>query len=209
MNYSLSGNHMKVYYFASQTNKEAIKGLQQRIKRVLEQSGVVVISNLNYSGETISSVIEQAEEMGQSVLSQMDALVIEGSGEDPEIGYLLAYAISTKIPTLYLSEKNSRIKNPLKFISRDKIPNNITTKVYGLNNVESILRDNLSFLEDNEYSEAPTIKFTLRVTPLIEQYLHWKTHNTNLTKADYLRQLLIEEVIKKDKHYKKYRHQKK
>ncbi len=196
---------MKIYYFASQVQKESTRGLQLRLKRLLEQSGIVVMSNLNLTGEAVTSVMERAEELGQSVLDQMDALVIEGSGNDPEIGYLLAYAISTKKPTLYLTEKGSQAKNPLRFLSEKKTPSNITVKNYTATTLENTLQGLLPGLDDSEFNEPPTIKFTLRITPLIEQYLHWKTHNTKLTKADFLRQLIIDEVIKKDEEYQKYR----
>lgn len=199
---------MKIYYFASQVQKESTRGLQLRLKRLLEQSGIVVMSNLNLTGEAVTSVMERAEELGQSVLDQMDALVIEGSGSDPEIGYLLAYAISAKKPTLYLTEKGSQAKNPLRFLSDKKPPSNITVKSYTAKTLDNTLQGLLPGLDDREFTEPPTIKFTLRITPLIEQYLHWKTHNTKLTKADFLRQLIIDEVIKKDEEYQKYRRKK-
>lgn len=200
---------MKIYYFASQVQKDSSRGQQQRLKRLLEQSGIVVISNLNLSGDAVTNIMERAEELGQSVLDQMDALVIEGSGGDPEIGYLLAYAISTKKPTLYLMEKGSQAKNPLIFLSEKKVPSNITVKSYTAKTLENTLQGLLHNLNESDFAEAPTIKFTLRITPLIEQYLHWRTHNTKLSKADFLRQLIIDEVIKKDEGYKKYRRNRK
>ena len=51
--------------------------------------------------------------------------------------------------------------------------------------------------------ELPKIKFTLRITSRIERYLHWKTHNTKLTKADFLREM-IEEMIENDTDYQRY-----
>ncbi|MBU0706863.1 hypothetical protein KKG41_00640 [Patescibacteria group bacterium] len=196
---------MKVYYLASQSNKEALKESQLKIKRLLEQSGVVVVSSLNPTGDMASSLLERAEELGQSVLDQMDALVVEGSGNDPEIGYLLAYAVSSKKPTLYLMEKGSQTRNPLVFLTNKNIPKNIIVRSYGGTSLEKILYEMLQQIEKSDFVEAPTIKFTLRITPQIEQYLHWKTHNTKTSKADFLRQLIIDEVIKKDEDYRKYR----
>ncbi|MDD5566852.1 MAG: hypothetical protein PHH01_01530 [Patescibacteria group bacterium] len=195
---------MKIYFFASHTARESTRQNQNRMRKLLEQSGSVVISNLNPTGEIAESLMEKAEELGQSVLDQIDVLVIEGSGSDPEIGYLLAYAISAKKPTLYLMEKGSQANNPLVFLASKKIPSHVVVKIYSTPTLEPSLYEMLGQLEDSEFAGAPTIKFTLRITHQIEQYLHWKTHNTNLSKADYLRRL-IEDLIKKDEEYRKYR----
>ena len=50
--------------------------------------------------------------------------------------------------------------------------------------------------------EVPTIKFTLRFTPRAERYLRWKTHNTKVSKADFLRNL-IDASINSDENYQK------
>lgn len=195
---------MKIYFFASQTQRAVIRENQNLMRKLLERSGAIVISNLNLTGEVAASLRERADELGQSVLDQMDALVIEGSGEDPEIGYLLAYAISARKPALYFLEKGSQSNNPLVFMASKQIPSHIIVKIYASANLEAAFYETMGRLENSEFCEAPTIKFTLRITHQIEQYLHWKTHNTKLTKADYLRKM-IEDVIKKDEEYNKWR----
>lgn len=52
--------------------------------------------------------------------------------------------------------------------------------------------------------EKPTIKFTLRLTPSIIEFLEWKASRSKLSKADYLRKLLKEEIMPNDKEYKKH-----
>lgn len=51
--------------------------------------------------------------------------------------------------------------------------------------------------------EKADIKFTLRITPKIEKYLSWKTQNTDLTKADYLREM-IDKDLTSDEDFKKF-----
>ncbi|MFA5106952.1 MAG: hypothetical protein WC497_01335 [Patescibacteria group bacterium] len=195
---------MKIYYFASQSEKRANRDNQARIKKLLEQAGLVVLTNLQAGSDIATSLRQRANELGQSMLDQMDAIVIEGSGSDPEIGYLLAYGISAKKPTLYFIEQGSQANNPLVFLATKNIPSHVIVKAYTAATLDTAFYEMLGRLENQEFTEAPTIKFTLRITHLIEQYLHWKTHNTKMTKADYLRRL-IEEVMKKDESFRKYK----
>jgi len=50
----------------------------------------------------------------------------------------------------------------------------------------------------------PLFRFTLRLTDDIEQYLAWKTNNSKQSKAEFLREVIKNEMIKKDEKYKKY-----
>lgn len=197
---------MKIYFFASTSLAERTRQRQNKIRDLLTRSGITVATNLTPLSEVDATWQDRAEELGQSLLDQMDALVIEGTQSDPEVGYLLAYAISGKKPTLYLMEKGSQAKNPLSYLAPKNIPANILVRTYTDHTIDRAVSELLEQVEHSEYAETPSIKFTLRITPLIEQYLHWKTHNTELSKADFLRQLIIDEVIKKDEEYKKYRH---
>lgn len=52
--------------------------------------------------------------------------------------------------------------------------------------------------------KKPTIKFTLRISKEIERYLTWKIHNTDQSKADFLRNLLTEDVIQEDQDYQDF-----
>ena len=76
-------------------------------------------------------------------------------------------------------------------------------KSYSESTLTKVLLDFLSGVERGEGKEVPNIKFTLRITARIERYLQWKTHNSKLTKADYLRHI-IEEIIDADEEYQKF-----
>ncbi|MDP3964125.1 MAG: hypothetical protein Q8Q20_00490 [bacterium] len=196
---------MKLYYYASRTENSKLRGQQETIRTLLEQSGVTVISNLQPDDAAAMTALERAEEAGQNALEQIDALVVEGSASDPEVGYFLAFAISTKKPTLFLMEKGSTATNPLSYLAGKNVPSQVKVKRYSEKTLESAVYEMVGDFESSEFAETPTIKFTLRITPLIENYLHWKTHNTKITKADFLRKLILEEVIKKDEEFRKYR----
>jgi hypothetical protein len=51
--------------------------------------------------------------------------------------------------------------------------------------------------------EIPRIKFTLRITPTIDEYLDWKSQEVKLKKADFLRDE-IDQLIAKDAEFQKY-----
>jgi predicted HicB family RNase H-like nuclease len=42
---------------------------------------------------------------------------------------------------------------------------------------------------------VPTIKFTLRFTPRASRYINWKSKQKKISKADYLRKTLDEQIL--------------
>ena len=134
----------------------------------------------------------------------MDALIIEGTRPLSESGYLIAIALAHHKPILYLSEKGKLISKNLLHLQKDKeTAKFLSLEYYTENNLEKIVLDFLQTVEKGEGREAPTIKFTLRLTSRIERYLYWKTHNTKISKADFLREL-IEGLIDKDDEYQRF-----
>lgn len=196
---------MKIYLFAPEQSKEKIQNRLQQIQEILEKAGILVTSSFEEEAAEFSSQdLEKIDESGQTLLDKMNGLVIEASMSSSEIGYLLAYAISQKKPTLYLYEKGTTSKRALKYFSGRNIPNFLLVKSYTPETLEEVVIEYLKLIESGkEGIEIPSIKFTLRITPKIERYLHWKTHNTKLSKADFLRKI-IEDIIAKDENYLKY-----
>ena len=78
-------------------------------------------------------------------------------------------------------------------------------KAYSQASLEKVLLLFVRKLEATQPGEdsIPNIKFTLRITRAIEQYLHWKTHNTTDSKADYLREL-VGRFMEEDERYRRY-----
>lgn len=52
--------------------------------------------------------------------------------------------------------------------------------------------------------KKPTIKFTLRISKEIERYLKWKVHNTDKSKADFLREVIVDDLIANDTAYQEF-----
>jgi len=197
---------MRIYFTADNQAEEKLQKRFSQIIDTLSSAGVLVMSNLadkNLSGFS-SQDLEKIDQAGEGLLEKMDALIIEGTRPVPESAYLIAIALAHQKPILYLSEKGKAINKNLVHLQKDKnTAKFLNLKYYTENVLEKILLDFLQTIEKGEGREAPTIKFTLRITSRIERYLHWKTHNTKITKADFLRGL-IEGLIDKDEDYQKF-----
>lgn len=196
---------MKIYYYAPPTTSPEREERYKDIRAILERAGMEVLTRETKAADAFPETYQQLEQRGQSLLDYVSAIVIEGTVPDPEVGYLLAYAIAQKRPTLLLVEKGHKDATPLKTFGAQRLPSTLVSESYHRAKLEQIVLQFLQGLGDIEYLEVPSIKFTLRVTPAIEQYLHWKTHNTDLSKADFLRKLLLEEIIARDEAYQRFR----
>ena len=73
---------------------------------------------------------------------------------------------------------------------------------YETKKVSDLVLQFLKSIKGAGFKEIPRIKFTLRITNTIEQYLNYKIHNTKLSKADYLREQ-IERIMNQDSDWKK------
>lgn len=197
---------MYLYFLASQTNDEKFLSRYLTIKEILVQHRVAVSYHTPF-GEKIAlpnEVLNQLEITGESVLDKMDAFIIEASHPDPEVGYLLAYAISRKKPTLCLYDYNKSPRHLLRYFATQKKPSFLKMHPYRVKDLENIIIKFLKELEKSiDLEDITKIKFTLRYSPKIERYLSWKTQNTKMSKADFIRKTL-ERLMKEDKDYQSY-----
>lgn len=195
---------MQIYFYGPPTKNADLDSTYGFIRRSLKQASVILSSNTqNPESGLDPAEIQGIEARGGSVLDLMDGIVIEGSTPDPEVGYLLAYAIAQKKPTLFLSERGSSGRQILRYLDERKIPKvcqirNYTQKTLGWN-----LTEFMKTIDSREVKEIPRIKFTLRITPTIDEYLDWKSQAANTKKADFLRDE-IDQLIAKDADFQKY-----
>lgn len=197
---------MRVYFAADNQAEEKLQKRFSKIIDILTNTGVLVMSNLvdkNITGFS-SQDLEKMDASGESLLEKMDALIIEGTRPLAESGYMIAIALAHKKPILYLSDKTKQINQNLMHLKKDRGTAKLLKLEYYTDAIlEKTILAFLQKAEKGESHQAPNIKFTLRITPRIERYLHWKTHNTKISKADFLREL-IEKLIDDDKSYLKY-----
>lgn len=200
---------MKIYFYG---NIHSTPQLQRRfasIISILENNNIEIFSNIK-TQQTATQAMEKLGDTGETLMEKINALIIEGTNQSFESTHLIALALAHKKPILYLVEKDRYIdKNLLKLKDEPKAKKLFSQEFYLDTNLNQML---LRFIERTQKEkffppDTPSIKFTLRITSSIEKYLKWKTHNTNKSKADFLREE-IEELMEKDEEYKKFMEEK-
>jgi len=111
---------------------------------------------------------------------------------------LLAHAMSQHKPVLYMVKAGSKLGRHMQ-----KLPDTVVVKEYTNESVATELNDFLRHIEKGWGEEIANIKYTLRVSPLIDRYLTWKVKRKKMTKADFLR-TLIRDYMDKDEEYQDY-----
>lgn len=196
---------MKIYFFGNLHSTPQLARKFSRVISILENNGIQVYSNVKEK-QIPAYEREKVFQKEESFIEYVDALIAEGTNPSFESTHLIALAIAHKKQVLYLVEKEKYIDNNLL-----KLQNNRRAKrFFKINfytdiNLDAIILDFLQIIEKRGVmaKEKPEIKFTLRITSKIEQYLKWRTHNTNISKADFLRGE-IEKMIEKDEEFKKF-----
>ncbi len=194
---------MKIYFYGSETNRRDLAETYRVIRKALKRNDAWVSSNVDRQTVNLpAEVIARAEAMDQPLLDQMDAIVIEGTDSGEQAGYLVAYAITTRKPMLFLYQRGV-LPHLFKHLTSKVIPRWVQVVAYLPRNLEAHVERFLGGLDGSTIREVPRIKFTLRITRSIERFLTLKTQNTKLTKADWLRKR-IEALMDSDDAWKKF-----
>lgn len=194
---------MHVYFYAPPTKHSDLKQAYGMIKETLAQTDIYVSTNTESEEVQVSAeVMAESRDNDVPLLEQMDAFLIEGTTSDPEIGFLLAHAIALKKPVLYIYRRGT-VPQVFSRLSQRELPGYVKVVAYDQDKLQSTILNFLKAIEGVVIREVPRIKFTLRVTNSIEEYLHFKTHNTKLSKADYLRER-IDQQMAQDQSWQEY-----
>ena len=195
---------MRVYFYGPDTKKTQLIDAYRSVKDVCGRADVMLSTNterdeVNLSSETIA----RYEAAGTPLLDAMQAIIVEGTTPDPQSGYLLAYALAEKRPLLYLYQRGDVAPDVLRYLNLKDIPKFVTVATYRPESVEKLVVQFLGRVGDVKVREVPRIKFTLRLTQTIDEYLDYRTRNTKLTKADYLRDH-VDTLIERDVEFQRY-----
>lgn len=193
---------MMVYLFGSRKKEKELAAAFSRITRLLQHADIYVISSLK--PEVVEEEKKKVKESGgMTLLNQIDSFILEVGTPDPEIGYVLANAIVYKKPTLVLYRKNREPRELLQNFQRRDVEKFMRFQSYGEKSIDRVIFDYLSWIDHTIEIERPNIKYTLRITSRISQYLAWKAKELRMQKVDFLRTLL-EEQMNEDKSYEMY-----
>ena len=189
---------MRVYFYVKLNKEQA--GKNQQVLDVLQKFDLQLTSNILPQGSFDEEVAKSFFEAGLSILSQLDALVIEVTQVDQQVSYFLAQAILQKKPVLCLYQKNKSPRSLLMFLKQKNIPRTIKIKAYTDASLHKTVTDFLHSIKGRvEEIEIPSIRFTLRLTPQLDKYLNFAVHGKKITKADYLREMLKNKMASDEK----------
>lgn len=185
---------MHLYFFASHPSSASGRSAIAAIKATLDQTDLWVSSNTAAQEVQASAeVIAAAAASDTPLMDRMDAFIIEGTVAEPEVGFLLAHAMATKKPTLYLYQRGT-VPEIFQHLNRRELPKFIAVVAYQPDQLQKSILNFLHSVAGQTIKEIPRIKFTLRLTGSQDEYLDFKTRNSKTTKADFLRDHLEGEM---------------
>lgn len=161
-----------------------------------------LIGRLKALGVSVVTAIDlKRGNLDHAHFESLDALIIDGSAEGSESGYLLAIALAHKKPVLYLLPKGTSIDASVDALTYNKeVKKYIRIVFYSPENLNTKVRAFLQYIDENVGREAYTIKYTLRLSPRIDRYATWKSAQAKKNKADFIRDTMGD-MMKNDEEY--------
>ena len=179
---------MTIYFYSNQKDQTG-----KTILAYLRKTGATVISNL--------SAISQEQDLS---LEEVDAVVVQGDDLGTEASYFVALALSQNKHVLFLLSKKSAINSTLKALQKNKnFSDRVHIMIFNQADLQQKVLDFLQVLDQDSGRDIVSLKYTLRISPKISDYLSWKTKDAGQRKADWLRQM-IKETMNKDQKYQQF-----
>ena len=176
---------MMIYFYSN--------GEQAESKNILHYFKKAKIEVLNNANKTKSA----------ESLVDIEALVIFGDLDD-QASYFMALALSQNKPVLFLPSKVkynvSQLKN---WLSSPNFKEKITVKLWQVKTGFGDLANFLQTLDKDSGRDMIHLKYTLRISPKISDYLIWKSKDANKKKADMIREIILQ-MMAEDKAYQKF-----
>lgn len=183
---------MRLFFYSSagpeDKNAEAIA-------KYLRQVGATMI-NENSSKKIVGNF--------ESSMEKVDALVIYGLSLDAQAGYWLAWAIAKNKDVLCLLPAGVKIDAALERLQQDQRSGK-NLRIEHFQGQEALLKvaNFLEALGQENLQEVYNIKYTLRLSRKINEFLEWKNKESGVDKATWLRQQ-IQNLMDQDANFKKY-----
>lgn len=182
---------MNIYFYIvnpDQTSKD--------IGHYLKKVGMVVSSNFD-------NPYQQKNNLQFQSLDKIDLLLVYGQKIDQQGSYLLAATLSQGKKVLCLLPQETKIDESLKNLQSDKILAKKLKILFFEKDWKSALAEYFQGIDQSEVKELFNIKYTLRVSRKISDYLNWKNKNIGANKADWIRER-IQEIMDSDQKYQEY-----
>ena len=185
---------MRLYFYTNEIiNNQEAKAIMGYLKR----AEINIFSNLSLKAEAKGFSQDQP-------LDKMDALIFQGKKLDAKSSYLVALVLSQGKEVLCLIPQGTKLDDAWQILKSDS---NLSAKLhlefYSQDNLEDKVFDFLKSLDSGSIKDLFNIKYTLRVSGKLADYLNWKAKKLNTKKADWLRDQ-IQAMMADDADYQKF-----
>ncbi|MBT4849556.1 hypothetical protein HON36_01750 [Candidatus Parcubacteria bacterium] len=181
---------MKIYFYSSDKTIDS-----KHVERYLKQVGIEIVDDSKGGINQDASV---------KPFGKMEALIFQGKNLDARAGYLIALALSQNKEVFCLLPNGNKIDGTLQSLKDDKNFNKrLKIEFYQNTDLKQKIFDFLKTLDKGDIRDLFNIKYTLRISRRISDYLNWKSKKVDMPKADWLRNK-IKDVIERDDDYQQY-----
>lgn len=179
---------MKIYFY---TNQEVDNQAAKEIFFCLKRAGIEIITN-NSKNKNIDN---------DFILPKVEAMIFQGKTLDAKSSYLLAFSLAQNKKVLCLLPEGASVdSNWANLQSMETMSDKISLEFYDNKNIKEKVYGFLKKLDASSAKELFNIKYTLRISQKISQYLNFKARESSTPKADWLRDQLVK-MMEEDKNY--------
>ncbi|MFA6307934.1 MAG: hypothetical protein WCS88_04175 [Patescibacteria group bacterium] len=183
---------MKIYFYSNQyLNNPDAKDAMLCFKK----AGADVLNNLspNVDGGVAGGSLDR-----------VDAFVFQGDKLDTKASYLIALVLAQNKEVLCLLPKGAKLDTSLKDLEADsKLAKKIHIELYSKDDLKEKILSFLKIIDNGSIRNLFNIKYTLRISGKIADYLNWKANKENIKKADWIRDQ-IQCIVQDDKEYQEF-----
>ncbi|MBI3120553.1 MAG: hypothetical protein HYZ08_02945 [Candidatus Kerfeldbacteria bacterium] len=194
---------MRIYFWTPQPIEEKIRW--NALRKAFHARGIMVISNHDRHIRASIDALRKTPSDTSHFLSLFHGLVVDISSPHEDVGFLIAHATFARLPVLALIGRNRSLRDLLDYVRSDVRRALIQEFDDRKTPVEDTVQQFIQRMQHPLKKEsAPSIKFTLRISPELSEYLEWKGRNVRIKKAEFLRHFLSQ-MMRDDAEYRNYR----
>jgi len=185
---------MRLYFYTNEfINNQAAKQIVEYLKR----AEINLFSNLSLKSEAKGFSQDQP-------LDKMDAMIFQGKKLDAKSSYLVALVLAQGKEVLCLIPQGTKLDDAWQILKSDSsVSAKLHLEFYNQSDLQGKVLDFLRSLDSASIKDLFNIKYTLRISNKLADYLNWKAKKLGAKKADWLREQ-IEIMMADDADYQKF-----
>lgn len=186
---------MKIYFHCSSMGKEQYLKEYKTIVKILQDLNHEVFADHIFKKNYKKLSQESENEMYKDVQSKKnlikscDAVVIESTYPSIGVGYIIAYALEQHKSVLVLYQQSP---HAMLLSEKNRL---LTLKKYSIANKKFLLRDLKLSLEKTQ-KKILKYRFNMMIDQSLNDLLSQEAGKLRISKADYVRQLIFEKLVK-------------